>query len=327
MRTSFSPRSVARATAASSSPTRRTWPSEPAAYGANFRTVITPPLMHGAAQWGACNAFSGFLGGATIILYVEHSFDAARVWDLAEREKATGLNVVGDAMARPLVEELEADAGRRDLTAFTSFGSGGAVLSPGLKDRVKAALPNVTVSDGFGASETGAGGTPAGNTATRPRFRLSEGVTVLDDDLKPVVPGSGVIGRLARSGHIPLGYYKDEAKTAATFVTARTAGGTWFPGDFATVEDDGLITLLGRGSQCINTGGEKVYPEEVETVVREHAADHRCAGGRSARRAFRRAGERRRRTAPRCRTRPRRTAGALPRQARRLQGAAPPGDR
>jgi acyl-CoA synthetase (AMP-forming)/AMP-acid ligase II len=241
-------------------------------YGANFRTVITPPLMHGAAQWGACNAFSGFLGGATIILYVEHSFDAARVWELAEREKATGLNVVGDAMARPLVEELEADAGRRDLSSFTSFGSGGAVLSPGLKDRVKAALPNVTVSDGFGASETGAGGTPAGNTATQPRFRLSEGVTVLDDELKPVVPGSGVIGRLARSGHIPLGYYKDEAKTAATFVTAADGRRYVVPGDFATVEDDGLITLLGRGSQCINTGGEKVYPEEVETVVREHTA-------------------------------------------------------
>ncbi len=95
---------------------------------------------------------------------------------------------------------------------------------------------------------------------------------MLDDDLKPVVPGSGVIGRLARSGHIPLGYYKDEAKTAATFLTAADGQRYVIPGDFATVEDDGLITLLGRGSQCINTGGEKVYPEEVETVVREHPA-------------------------------------------------------
>ncbi len=186
------------------------------------------------------------------------------------REKASGINVVGDAMARPLVDALDAHAGEYDLKALASFGSGGAMLSPGVKASIQAHLPSVRISDGYGSSETGAGGSPADPTGSRSRFRLSDDTVILDDELRPVEPGSGVTGRLARSGHIPLGYYKDEAKTVETFPVAADGRRYVVPGDYAIVDEDGVITLLGRGSQCINTGGEKVYPEEVETVIKEH---------------------------------------------------------
>jgi acyl-CoA synthetase (AMP-forming)/AMP-acid ligase II len=234
------------------------------------RTVILPPLMHGAAQWGACNAFTGFLAGGTIVLYVEHRFDADQVWRLAAREKASGINVVGDAMARPLVDALDAHCAEYDLQALTAFGSGGAMLSPAVKTRIQAHLSSTRISDGYGSSETGAGGSPSDPTDSRSRFRLNDDTVVLDELLRPIEPGSGITGRLARSGHIPLGYYKDEIKTAETFPVAADGRRYVVPGDYATVDDDGVITLLGRGSQCINTGGEKVYPEEVETIIKEH---------------------------------------------------------
>jgi 3-oxocholest-4-en-26-oate---CoA ligase len=126
--------------------------------------------------------------------------------------------------------------------------------------------------DSFGASETGATGTvyDTDGPAAGPRFTMGEFMTVLDDDLRPVAPGSGVVGHLARRGHIPLGYYKDDEKTAATFVTAADGTRWVVPGDFAVIEADGAITMLGRGSVCINTGGEKVYPEEVEAALKSH---------------------------------------------------------
>jgi acyl-CoA synthetase (AMP-forming)/AMP-acid ligase II len=126
--------------------------------------------------------------------------------------------------------------------------------------------------DSFGASETGATGTvyDTEGPSAGPRFTMGEFMTVLDDELRPTAPGSGVVGRLARRGHIPLGYYKDAEKTAATFVTAADGNRWVVPGDFAVVEADGTITMLGRGSVCINSGGEKVYPEEVEAVLKAH---------------------------------------------------------
>jgi acyl-CoA synthetase (AMP-forming)/AMP-acid ligase II len=153
------------------------------------------------------------------------------------------------------------------------IGSGGAILSPVTKERLTSLLPNAMIVDGFGSSETGTLGGQATMAGTEPArsLRLSSGehVAVLDDELRRVPPGSGVVGRLARRGHIPLGYYNDPAKTAATFVEAD--GERWvLPGDFATVEPDGTIALLGRGSVSINTGGEKVYPEEVEAVLKGH---------------------------------------------------------
>jgi acyl-CoA synthetase (AMP-forming)/AMP-acid ligase II len=153
------------------------------------------------------------------------------------------------------------------------IGSGGAVLSPATKDRLAARLPAVMVVDGFGASEAGVMGTKASGTGTGPttgpRFSVNQQTAVLDDNFRPVQPGS--IGRLARKGHIPVGYYKDPEKTAATFV--EVDGTRWvLPGDVATVEEDGTVVLLGRGSLSINTGGEKVYPEEVEVVLKGHPA-------------------------------------------------------
>ena len=240
------------------------------ANGGMFRNLVLPPMMHGAAQWGACNAITGVFAGGTMVLATERTFDPHAAWALAEKEQVTGVSVVGDAMGRPLVEALSDGTKNYVLDSLFSFGSGGAVLSPTIKARIKELFPNVVISDSYGASETGAGGTPAEGSGSSSRFRLTDEVTVLDEDLKPVVPGSGVIGRLARRGHIPLGYYKDEAKTATTFLTGSDGIRYVIPGDFATVEDDGTITLLGRGSQCINTGGEKVYPEEVEVVLKEH---------------------------------------------------------
>src|SRR5439155_1435813 len=156
---------------------------------------------------------------------------------------------------------------RQEDIFFAALG-GGAILSAAVKEQLRKHLPDVLIVDSFGASETGAGGSVL--QGDRPRFQMGEFMTVLDDDLQRLTPGSGTVGRLARRGHIPLGYHKDKAKTAATFVVAADGTRWVVPGDFATVEGDGTITLLGRGSQCINTGGEKVFPEEVEAVLKAH---------------------------------------------------------
>jgi fatty-acyl-CoA synthase len=152
------------------------------------------------------------------------------------------------------------------------IGSGGALLSTAVKDQLREVLPHVAVVDSFGASETGAAGSvmDLNGPAAGPRFTMGEFMTVLDDNLCPVRPGSGEIGRLARSGHVPLRYHKDDEKTAATFLT--TPDGTrWVvPGDYARIEADATITLLGRGSVCINSGGEKIFPEEVEAALKSH---------------------------------------------------------
>jgi acyl-CoA synthetase (AMP-forming)/AMP-acid ligase II len=146
-------------------------------------------------------------------------------------------------------------------------GSGGAMLSRSVRDQLAEHLPQVRVADSFGASETGYNGTGSGGEA---RFAVGPTTTVLGDDLTPVAPGSGAVGLLARRGHIPLGYHKDETKTAATFLTDADGERWVVPGDLATVEADGTITVLGRGSQVVNTGGEKVFPEEVESALKSH---------------------------------------------------------
>jgi 3-oxocholest-4-en-26-oate---CoA ligase len=175
-------------------------------------------------------------------------------------------------MGRPLAEALAAPGASYDTSSVIVIGSGGAILSPAVKGQLRAQLPNAMIIDSFGASETGAGGTvfDTEGPAAGPRFTMGEFMTVLDEELRPVAPGSGVVGKLARRGHIPLGYYKDTAKTAATFVTAADDTRWVVPGDFAVVEADGAITMLGRGSVCINSGGEKVYPEEVEAALKSH---------------------------------------------------------
>jgi 3-oxocholest-4-en-26-oate---CoA ligase len=228
------------------------------------------PLMHGASQWAVMG--QSFVGNKIVLV---PKFDPAEVWHLVEREKVNSIMITGDAMGRPLIEALADVGDGLDLSSLISLTSSAAIFSPSVKDQFLARFPNLIMTDAVGSSETGTNGitrVEAGHTAMKggPTVtRVGEAV-VLDDDLKPVEPGSGVIGRIATTGHIPLGYYNDEAKTAQTFVTAADGRRYSMPGDFATVEEDGSITLLGRGSVSINSGGEKIFPEEVEAAVKSH---------------------------------------------------------
>ncbi len=228
------------------------------------------PFIHGAAWWGA---LIGMFTGGKIILQPGKSFDPQLVVELAARERASTITLVGDAMARPIVEVLAANRGKYDLESLFAIASAGAVLSPVVKDQLQELLPDTMVLNNFGSTETGHQGSAMPGEETgregRPSFFMDESNTVFDDDLKPIEPGSGKIGRLARGGRIPLGYYKDPEKTAERFV--EIDGVRWvLPGDFATIEDDGRVTVYGRGSVCINSGGEKVFPEEVEEALKSH---------------------------------------------------------
>jgi acyl-CoA synthetase (AMP-forming)/AMP-acid ligase II len=222
------------------------------------------PLMHGGAQWGM---WSLLTTAGTVVLWSGRGFDADAILRIAEAERAVGISLIGDAMARPLVEAYAAAPEEYDLSGLAAIASGGAMLSQGVREQIEQHLPHVRIADGFGASETGFNGTGGGGAA---RFAVGPGTTVLDDDLRPVEPGSGVVGLLARRGNIPLGYHKDEAKTATTFLVDPDGERWVVPGDLATVEDDGTITVFGRGSQVVNTGGEKVFPEEVEAALKTH---------------------------------------------------------
>ncbi|HZB32153.1 MAG TPA: acyl-CoA synthetase [Streptosporangiaceae bacterium] len=223
------------------------------------------PLMHGAAQMAT---FIGWWIGATMVY--TRRFDAAAVLRAIERERVVSVNITGDAMARPLADELA--AGGYDMSSLAAIGSTGAILSGSVRERLGQLLPNVMVLDNFGSSESGftaagvAGSTPEHGLRYRP---INDRLAVLDESLRPVRPGSGVIGQIAKRGHIAFGYYNDPDKTARTFPVID--GERWLlTGDMATVEADGTIAVFGRGSQCVNTGGEKVYPEEVEAVLKGH---------------------------------------------------------
>jgi acyl-CoA synthetase (AMP-forming)/AMP-acid ligase II len=225
------------------------------------------PLMHGAAQW---TLTGNALGGSRTVLSCARRMDPLEVWRIAADEKAMTMGIVGDAQARPLVEALAEHRDDFDLSSLFLIASGGAILSPAVKQRCAEVLPNVIIYDALGASETGYQGTNAGaDEQGRPRFLFGDHTIVIDEDGSPTTPGDGVVGHLARRGHIPLGYYKDDKKTAETFPTIN--GERWVvPGDMAVAEADGTITLLGRGSVSINSGGEKIYPEEVELVLKGH---------------------------------------------------------
>jgi acyl-CoA synthetase (AMP-forming)/AMP-acid ligase II len=229
-------------------------------------SLAIPPFMHAAGHW---LAFSMFFGGGKIVTVPGGAFDAAEIWRLVDAESVNALVVVGDAMARPLLDVLAADGDRYDLSSLVAVGSGGAVLSPSTKAQLAELLPGRLVADQFGSSETGQIGSEKrpDDPYGPPRLRVDQWTNVLDDGLDPVVPGSDTIGRLARGGHVPVGYLGDPEKSAATFV--EHGGRRWsLPGDLATVAADGSITVLGRDSQSINTGGEKVFPEEVEGVLK-----------------------------------------------------------
>ncbi|MBM3671894.1 MAG: acyl-CoA synthetase [Actinobacteria bacterium] len=229
--------------------------------------IVNAPMMHGGGQW---SSFISFFGGNTVVLNCDHHYDGDRVLRLAEGERATTIMVVGDAMARPLADALAAPDAEYELSCVSVIGSGGAILSCAVREELARRLPDAVVMDSFGASETGHAGTVLDLEHGGPKFTMNPTTNVLDDEGRPVKPGSGQVGRLARRGHIPLGYFKDDEKTAATFLIDPDGERWVVPGDSATIDADGTLHLLGRGSVCINTGGEKVYPEEVEAALKAH---------------------------------------------------------
>ncbi|MGB8406234.1 MAG: acyl-CoA synthetase [Mycobacterium sp.] len=230
-----------------------------------------PPMIHGATQSATWMAM---FTGHTVVLMPE--FDADAAWRMIHEHKVNLLFFTGDAMARPLLDALLAhqDAGNEyDLSSLFLLASTAALFSTSLKEKFLELLPNRIITDSIGSSETGFGGTSIvakGQSHTGgPRVTIDKKTKVLDEDGNEVVPGSGVRGIIAKCGHIPVGYFKDEKKTAETF---RTFNGVRYaiPGDYAEVEADGSVTMLGRGSVSINSGGEKIYPEEVEAALKGH---------------------------------------------------------
>ena len=205
--------------------------------------------------------------GDTVVFVPQ--FNPHDVWRAVQRRKVNVLIIIGDAMARPLIEAYREE--QYDLSSVLAISSSAALFSPVVKDEYLTLLPNIVVTDAIGASETGFTGlgyVSAGNKrAEGPTVTPGPSTIVIDELNRPVGPGG--IGRLARGGHIPLGYFKDPVKTAALF--AEVDGARYaVPGDLARVEADGSLTLLGRGNTCVNTGGEKVYPEEVEGALKSH---------------------------------------------------------
>ncbi|MHB8220868.1 MAG: acyl-CoA synthetase [Acidimicrobiales bacterium] len=251
--------------------TRVASPEEMVGKGQGGAMTFLPiaPLMHGATQWAVMG--QSFVGSKIVLMA---KFDPHDVWRLVEREGVNSLMVTGDAMAKPLVEALDDPGVSYDLTSLLAVVSSAALFSAPVKDQFFAHLPDIIITDAVGSSESGNNGL---TMITKDKTAMKSGPTVhvlgetvvLDDNLNTVQPGSGVIGKIARSGNIPVGYYNDPEKTAEVFLTV---GGTRYvmPGDFASVEPDGSVTLLGRGSVVINSGGEKIFPEEVESAVRSH---------------------------------------------------------
>ena len=234
------------------------------AEGAGMVRMAPAPLIHGAAMVAtlAC-----LFGGDTAVIMPK--FDPDAIWSAVQRHKVNVLSVIGDAMARPLMEALA--TGGYDTSSLVSFNSTAALFSPAVKDACVKALPTVFISEAIGSTETGFAGIAFVSADDEhrggPTVTAGPDVIVLGDDNEPVGPGQ--VGRLRPGGHVPLGYYEDPARTSAMFaeVDGRRVRD---PGDMARVEEDGTMTLLGRGNTCVNSGGEKVFPEEVEGALKSH---------------------------------------------------------
>ncbi|MEE4021916.1 AMP-binding protein [Gordonia sp. PKS22-38] len=229
--------------------------------------LLAAPLMHGAASYSLFTFFT--LGGRLVI---QRDFKPAAIVSEVEKEQVQIILIVGDAMGMPLVEEFERRKGEVDLSSLFSVTSGGAIWSQHVRDRFLAVKPELVLRDNFGASESGNDGEILMDENGNLRVPPTDKMMVVDERLNKIEPGSGDVGYIARIGNVPLGYYKDEAKTAKTFPTLPDGTRISILGDMGTVEADGTIVFLGRGSQCINTGGEKVYAEEVEAVLHAHPA-------------------------------------------------------
>ncbi|MCU4187473.1 acyl-CoA synthetase [Acidiferrimicrobium sp. IK] len=225
------------------------------------------PLMHGT---GALIAMSILTQGGSVVTLAKRNYDPVELLDTIDREKVNVVAIVGDAFAKPMLRALDADPGHWDISSLLAMTSSGVMWSEETKQGLLRHHPGMLLVDAFSSSEALGMGTSVsggGNAAKTARFQLGENAVVVTDDGRLVEPGSGETGMVGVGGRIPLGYYKDEEKSAKTF---RVVDGRRYsiPGDYATVEADGTIKLLGRGSVCINTGGEKVYPEEIEEVLK-----------------------------------------------------------
>jgi len=234
------------------------------------RLMILPPLMHGAAQWAVMTAMT--TGQSVVFSTVTDRFDADDVVRTVEREKVMAVTVVGDAMARPLAAAIE--SGAADLSSLAVVANGGALLTPTAKQRLIDAKPGLIVVDGVGSSETGAQMThmSASGAVATGKFNAGPDTFVASEDLSSILePGHDGMGWLAQRGYVPLGYKGDAVKTAATFPVIDGVRYS-VPGDRARHLEDGSIELLGRDSVTINSGGEKVFVEEVETALASHPA-------------------------------------------------------
>jgi acyl-CoA synthetase (AMP-forming)/AMP-acid ligase II len=241
------------------------------AKGGGMRHISACPLMHGTGWFTALMTLA--TGGCVITTPSRH-YDAAELMDVIDAEAANTVAIVGDAFARPMVRALDAESDRWELSSLLALISSGVMWSEEVKEAFLAHAPHVICHDTFSSSEALGMGSSLSSGDDAPetaKFALGVNAVVVADDGSKVEPGSGVRGRVAVGGVTPIGYYKDEAKSAATFV--EIDGHRYsMPGDYATVEADGSLTLLGRGSVCINTGGEKVFPEEVEEALKRHPA-------------------------------------------------------
>ena len=234
-------------------------------------SLVAAPLMHGTGQF---SAFINFNAGGTIACLPSRKFNAMELWDEAQRLQVTGIVIVGLAFSTPMLEALDAHPGRWDLSSVKAMSSSGSMWSQENKRGLLKHVTGAVIMDSFGSSEAvgmGASSSAPGAEVQTAAFMLGPNCAVFADDGRRVEPGSGERGMVAVTGFLPAGYYKDEAKSAATFKVME--GIRWsVPGDWAEVNTDGTLTLLGRGSVCINTGGEKVFPEEVEEALKRHAS-------------------------------------------------------
>jgi len=237
---------------------------------------VIPPLMHGAAQIATLSQW--FLGSTLVMV---RKFDAEGVWDLFESQGVNSVLLTGDAMARPLMDALDAEPDRWDLSALISVSSSAALFSQSLKDRYVERFPDIVLTDSVGSTESGFNGLMYASKGQKaagggPTVAPGRDVVILDDDLRLIPPGDTRVGKLGRGGNIPLGYFNDPVKTAETFVIAADGRRYAVSGDSAQWTDEGHLTMLGRGSVSINSGGEKIFPEEVEQALKSHPAVFDC---------------------------------------------------
>ncbi len=234
-----------------------------------LRTLIGPPLMHGTGWFTAMIAW--MTGGAVVLTDDPKKFDAAQFWGTVHRTRPTSLTIVGDSFAKPMLRAIEGRDGEWDLSSVMMIASSGVMWSQETKQALLRYLPQAMMVDAFSSSEAvgmGISVTTAAGAVSTAKFQLSEKTRLFDEHLQLLDVQPGTKGLVGVGGAQPVGYYKDPDKSAKTFVST-TEGRFSVPGDWAVVNDDGTtLTLLGRGSVCINTGGEKVFPEEVEEVIK-----------------------------------------------------------